>query len=84
MTRGMNISKVKQVTVFAADVQFNEDMLSVQLSDGREIRVPLEWSPKLRDATEEQRGNWRLIGKGIGIHWDDLDEDLSVTGLLAY
>jgi hypothetical protein len=52
------------------------------LTDGREIRVPLEWFPKLRNASPEARRNWRLIGKGIGIHWPDLDEDLSLVGLL--
>ena len=71
-------------TAFVTDVRFGGDMLNVQLSDGREIRVPLEWFPKLRDATKEQQGNWRLIGKGIGIHWVELDEDLSVAGLLEY
>ena len=71
-------------TAFVTDVRFGGDMLNVQLSDGREIRVPLEWFPKLRDATKEQQGNWRLIGKGIGIHWVELDEDLSVAGLLGY
>ena len=68
----------------ATDVQFDENMLYVQFSDGREIRVLLEWFPRLCDATEEQRVNWRLIGKGIGIHWRDLDEDISVAGLLEY
>jgi hypothetical protein len=58
-------------------------MLHVQLLDGREIRVPFEWFPKLRDATEEQKANWRLIGKGVGVHWGDIDEDLSVAGLLG-
>jgi len=57
-------------------------MLEVYLSDGREIRVPLEWFPKLRDASPEERQHWRLIGKGIGIHWPDIDEDLSLEGLL--
>jgi hypothetical protein len=80
----MNILKVKSVTVFATDVWFDEDMLRIQLSDGREIGVPLEQFPKLRDATDEQRANWRLIGKGVGIHWEDIDEDLSVEGLLEY
>ena len=69
--------------VFAIGVRFDEKMLHVQLSDGREISAPLEWFPKLRNATNEQRSHWRLIGKGIGIHWDDLDEDLSVAGLLG-
>jgi hypothetical protein len=80
----MNTSGVKPITVFATDVRFDEDMLHVQLLDGREISVPLEWFPKLRDATEKQRANWRLIGKGVGIHWKDLDEDLSVEGLLGH
>jgi hypothetical protein len=70
-------------TVFATGVRFDEKMLHVQLSDGREISVPLDWFPKLRNATPEQRSHWSLIGKGIGIHWDDLDEDLSVAGLLG-
>jgi len=57
-------------------------MIHVRLLDGREISAPLEWFPKLRDATEEQRNNWRLIGNGVGIHWETLDEDISVEGLL--
>jgi hypothetical protein len=57
-------------------------MLHVQLSDGREISAPLEWFPRLRDASPEQRANWRLIGRGIGIHWPDIDEDISVESLL--
>jgi hypothetical protein len=52
------------------------------LADGRELAVPLEWFPRLRDATPEQRSNWRLIGRGQGIHWADVDEDISVAGLL--
>ena len=80
----MNTSEVKPITVFAADVRFDEDILHVQLSDGREISVPLEWFLRLRDATEEQRANWRLIGKGVGIHWGRIDEDLSVEGLLQH
>ena len=78
----MNTSGVKPITVFATNVWFDDDMLHVQLLDGREISVPLEWFPKLRDATEKQKANWRLIGKGVGIHWEDMDEDLSVAGLL--
>ncbi|MBI3977896.1 MAG: DUF2442 domain-containing protein [Chloroflexi bacterium] len=69
--------------VVATDVQVADDALRVRLSDGREISVPLEWYPRLRDATPEQRCNWRLVGGGIGIHWEDLDEDISVAGLLA-
>jgi len=70
-------------SALAVSVRFSNDMLYVQLSDGREVGVPLEWFPSLRDATADQRANWRLIGRGIGIHWEELDEDLSVEGLLA-
>lgn len=66
----------------AVDIHLNEDALVVRLSDGREISVPLEWYPRLRYATVEQRSRWRLIGRGIGVHWEDLDEDLSVAGIL--
>lgn len=68
--------------VLITEVSFEDEVLRVFLSDGREIRVPLEWFPKLRDASPEARAHWRLIGKGIGIHWPDLDEDLSLEGLL--
>jgi hypothetical protein len=79
----MNTSiNANPISVLAVDVQFVDDALRVQLSDGREISVPLEWFPRLRDATAEQRSHWRLIGWGVGIHWEDLDEDLSVAGLL--
>jgi hypothetical protein len=57
-------------------------MMHVRLLDGREISVPFEWFPKLRDASIEQKKRWRLIGRGIGIHWDELDEDISVAALL--
>ncbi len=66
----------------AKSVRFDAEMMHVQLSDGREISVPLEWFPRLRDASEEQRSDWRLIGKGVGIHWEQLDEDVSVEALL--
>ena len=72
------------VTALAVGVRFDDEILHVQLTDGREISVPLEWFPTLRDATEAQRSNWRLIGRGVGIHWEDLDVDISVAGLLAY
>ena len=81
----MSISINKQtVPVGITAVDFHEDMLCVQLTDGREVSVPLEWYPKLRQANAAQRENWRLIGKGVGIHWPDIDEDLSVEGLLAF
>jgi hypothetical protein len=72
----------KARVVLIMDVSFVDDAMQVNLTDGREIRVPLEWFPTLRDASPEARRNWRLIGKGIGIHWPDLDEDLSLEGLL--
>ena len=80
----MSTSAVRPGTVLATDVRFDREMLLVLLSDGREIGVPLEWFPRLRDASPEQRGNWRLIGKGVGIHWPDIDEDISVSGLLEH
>ncbi len=67
----------------ASAVWFDADKLHVRLLDGREIGVPLEWFPRLRDASEAQRANWRLIGRGIGIHWDEIDEDVSVESILS-
>ncbi|MEE8466951.1 MAG: DUF2442 domain-containing protein [Planctomycetota bacterium] len=63
-------------------VEINEDVLSVGLADGRTITVPLAWYPKLLHATAEQRANWQVCGGGFGIHWPDVDEDLSTEGLL--
>jgi hypothetical protein len=65
-----------------ADVTFTDDSLSVSLRDGRKISVPLAWYPKLLHATLEQRNNWKVAGAGYGIHWPDIDEDLSTEGLL--
>ncbi len=67
----------------AASVTVTGDTLSVDLSDGRTIAVPLAWFSRLLHAAPRERNNWRLIGKGQGIHWVDLDEDISVAGLLA-
>lgn len=79
----MNISVSSSPTaVLAVDVGFRDDALHVRLSDGREVSAPLEWFPRLRDATPEQRANWRLIAHGIGIHWEDVDEDIAVATLL--
>jgi hypothetical protein len=64
------------------DVQFTDDALVVDLLDGRSISVPLVWYPRLLGATAAQRANWRLAGGGFGIHWPDIDEDLSTEGLL--
>jgi len=65
------------------DLSFTSDSIKVVFADGREISAPLEWFPRLRDANEQQRKNWRLIGKGIGIHWEEIDEDISIKSLLA-
>jgi hypothetical protein len=78
----MSISKVK-IDPLATNVNFDDNYLIVTLSDGREIKIPLEWYPKLRRATKEQLKSWRLIGNGVGIHWEKLDEDLSIEGFLA-
>jgi hypothetical protein len=64
------------------NVHFTEDTLSVDLVDGRTITVPLAWYPRLLHATPEQRTNWAMAGGGYGIHWPDIDEDLSTEGLL--
>ena len=64
-------------------MRVTEDTLSVDLSDGRTISVPLEWFPRLLHAKTKERNNWRLIGRGHGIHWEDIDEDISVEGLLT-
>ncbi len=80
----MSTSAARWTAAVAVDVAFDKDPLQVRLSDGREVGVPMEWFPKLRDASAEQRANWRLIGKGVGIHWPDIDEDLSVSGLLEH
>jgi hypothetical protein len=66
----------------AVAVTTDDSSLHVSLADGREVSVPLEWFPRLRDATPEQRRNWRFIGRGQGIHWPDVDEDIAVAGLL--
>jgi len=64
------------------DVHFTEDSLSVDLMDGRTISVPLAWYPRLLHASADQRNNWEVCGGGFGLHWPDIDEDLSTEGLL--
>lgn len=66
----------------AVDLWFENEKMYLRLEDGREIAVPVEWFPTLRDADGNQRNNWRFIGGGEGIHWTDLDEDILVEGLL--
>lgn len=77
----MSISAV-EVQPLAVDVACTSDMLQVVLADGREISVPLEWFPRLMEATPKDRNNWRLLGGGLGIHWEELDQDVSVESLL--
>jgi hypothetical protein len=79
----MAISAVELRVPDAVDVRVSEDTLSVDLTDGRTISVPLGWYPRLEHANPKERANWRLIGKGEGIHWEDIDEDISTEGLLA-
>ena len=79
----MRTSAVELEIPDAIDVNVSVDALTVELSDGRTISVPLDWYPRLVHATGAERANWRLIGRGHGIHWEDLDEDISVEGLLA-
>jgi hypothetical protein len=77
------MSTLQNRVVRASNVRFNADRLYVCLTDGREIGVPLSWFPRLLNATEAQRQAWELIGQGVGIHWEDIDEDISVAGLLG-
>ena len=67
----------------AQDISFSNDSLVVNLIDGRTVTAPLVWFPRLSEATEKPREKWELLGNGEGIHWPEIDEDLSVAGLLA-
>lgn len=67
----------------AIAVKITEEAICVDLEDGRSVSIPLSWYPRLSHGTKEERNNYRLIGHGSGIHWSDLDEDLSIEGLLA-
>jgi hypothetical protein len=67
----------------AVDVKITDDELTVQLEDGRTLAVPLVWYPRLLHGTKRDQARWRFIGRGVGIHWPALDEDISVEGLLA-
>jgi len=78
----LTVSTIEIDVPLAVDVVVSEDTLSVDLRDGRSILVPLAWYPRLANSTAEERSNWRLIGRGEGIHWEDLDEDVSLLGLL--
>jgi hypothetical protein len=79
----MATSGIETAGLRATDVRVNRDSLVVDLSDGRTISVPLAWFPRLLHGDAGERANWRLIGIGAGIHWPDLDEDISVETLVA-
>ena len=79
----MSTSHVSAPAARAVDVTFTDEALVVRLKDGRILSVPLSWFPRLVEATVEQRSNWQLIGDGLGVHWAELDEDVSIAGLLG-
>ena len=79
----MNTSGTELRGAFAQGVTASDEALVVDLADGMTITVPLAWFPRLQHGTPTERANWRLIGGGVGIHWPDLDEDISVESLLA-
>ena len=76
------MNSLTKIKVKAKDIWFTDDILYVRLEDGREIGTPLAWFPKLLSATKSQRDSWKLIGNGIGIHWAEIDEDISVEALI--
>lgn len=73
----------KPLEARAMEVSFTQESMRVVLTDGREITVPLVWFPRLWKATPEQRAAWKFIGRGVGIHWEEIDEDISVPQLLG-
>lgn len=75
-------SSIVEANPRAQKVEVTEDELTVTLADGRRVSVPLAWFPRLLHASPAQRSNWQLLGDGEGIHWPDVDEDLSVAGIL--
>jgi hypothetical protein len=79
----MTSSAIDETPVPVQDVRLTSKRLEVILRDGRTLSVPLNWYPRLAHGSSRERQRWRLIGGGIGIHWPDLDEDISISGLLA-
>ena len=75
-------SLTEMPNVHAVTVTLTVEEIAVDLQDGRTIIAPLGWYPRLVHATQKERNNWRLIGKGVGVHWPDLDEDISISNLL--
>lgn len=76
-------SSATETTPLATQVAVTDDTLTVDLSDGRTVSVPLAWYPRLLHATPEERRNWRFVARGEGMHWPDVDEDISVASLIA-
>ena len=81
MQNGMSILTFSK-SANAVDIWFDDIQMHVLLEDGRELGIPIDWFPSLRNASREQRDNWRLIGDGEGLHWEELDEDILIEGLL--
>ncbi len=79
----MSTSRIERCPAYAQTVHVSGDTLTVDLADGRSIAVPLEWYPRLVHGSPAERAHWRLIGRGEGVHWPDLDEDISVENLLG-
>ena len=79
----MSSSAIDKQQALAVGISVTDDTLSVELSDGRTVAAPLAWYPRLANGTSPERENWRFIGGGHGIHWPELDEDVSVANLLA-
>jgi Protein of unknown function (DUF2442) len=79
----MNSLATKQIEIRATSVRVSDDALMVDLSDGRTVSAPLAWYPRLLHGTAAERGDHQFIGEGLGIHWPQLDEDISVEGILA-
>ena len=79
----MSISTIEIQPTLAEYISIDEESLMIDLVDGRSISVPLEWYPRLLHGAPQERNNWRLIGRGEGIHWPDLDEDISVENVWA-
>jgi hypothetical protein len=78
----MNTLTVEAESFIASNISVSEDHLTVELTDGRIFSIPISWFPRLQNATIKERRNFRLIGGGIGIHWPDIDEDISIEGLV--
>ncbi|MBC8182907.1 DUF2442 domain-containing protein [candidate division KSB1 bacterium] len=78
----MSTLTIEHKTARAKHIVINEDTLTVDLDDGRSVSAPIVWFPRLTHASAKERNNWRLIGDGEGIHWEDIDEDISIDNLL--